>query len=64
MSDLIQQMSKSDEWQDFLSNKSNKFQLTNLISGYLLEKASVSKEIYVTKRHFCYSKKLHSTIPL
>ena len=30
ISDLNQQSPKSDEWQDFLSNHNNKFQLTNL----------------------------------
>ena len=55
-------MPKRDEWQDFLSNHNNKFQFTNLISDYLLEKASFSKDIYVTKGQFCYSKKLHATI--
>ena len=40
----------------------NKFQLTNLKSDHLLEKASFSKDIYVTKGQFCYSKKLHATI--
>ena len=55
-------MPKSDESQDFLSNHNNKFQLTNIISDYLLEKASFSKDMYVTKGQFCYSKKLHGTI--
>ena len=36
MSDLSQQLPKSDEWRDFISNHNNKFQLTNLISDYLL----------------------------
>ena len=55
-------MTKSDEWQDFLSNHNDKFQLANLISDYLLEKASFSKDIYVTTGQFCYSEKLHATI--
>ena len=62
MSDLSQQLPKSDEWRDFISNHNNKFQLTNLISDYLLQKASVSKDIYVTKGQFFYSKKLQSNI--
>ena len=37
-----QQLPKSNEWQDFLYN--------HLISDDLLEKATVSKDIYVTKR--------------
>ena len=45
ISDLSQQFPKSDECQDFLSNNNNKFQLTNLISDYLLEKASFSEDI-------------------
>ena len=47
ISDLSQQLPKSDEWQDFLSNHNNKFQLDNLMSDYLLEKASFSKDIYI-----------------
>ena len=31
LSDLSQQLPKSDELQDFLSSQNNKFQLTNLI---------------------------------
>ena len=62
ISDLSQHLPKSDEWQDFLSNHNNKFQLNNLMSDYLLEKASFSKDIYVKKGQFCYSKKLHATI--
>ena len=46
----------------FLFNQSTEFQLTNSISDYLLEKASVSKDIFVTKGQICYSEKLHSTI--
>ena len=36
ISDLSQQLPKSDKWQDFLSNynNNNKFQLVNLISPY------------------------------
>ena len=61
-SDLSQQLPKSDKWQDFLSSHNNKFQLTNLVSDYLLEKASFSEDIYLTKGQFCYSKKIHATI--
>ena len=49
-----QQLPKSNEWQDFLYN--------HLISDDLLEKATVSKDIYVTKRQFWYSK--NSILPL
>ena len=62
ISDLRQQLPKSGEWQDFLSNHSN-FHLTNLISDYLLEKASFSKDIYVFKGQFCYLKK-NTILPL
>ena len=59
---LSQQLLKSDEWQDFLSNHNNKFQRTNLISDYILEKVLFSNDIYVTTGQFCYSKKVHAII--
>ena len=54
MSDLSQQLPKSDEWQDFLSNRHNSFNSNNFISNQVLEKASVLKGIHVTKRQFCH----------
>ena len=36
--------------------------VNNLIPDYLLEEPSISKDTYVTKGQFCYSKKLHSTM--
>ena len=39
-----QQLPKSNEWQDFLYN--------HLISDGVLEKATVSKDIYATKGQF------------
>ena len=62
ISDLSQQLPKSDESQDVLSNHNNKFQLNNLISDYLLDTASVSKDIYVLKDSFIIQK--NSTLPL
>ena len=52
ISGLIQQLAKIDEWQDFLSSQNEKFQVIDL-SDYLLEKASLSKDIYVSKEQFC-----------
>ena len=62
ISDLSQQLPKSDESQDVLSNHNNKFQLNNLISDYLLDTVSVSKDIYVLKDSFAIQK--NSTLPL
>lgn len=45
-----------------LFNHHNKFLLTNLILDSLLEKASFSNDLYLTKRQFCYQQKLYSTI--
>ena len=55
-------MPKSDEWKELLFNHHYKFLLTNLILDSLLEKASFSNYLYLTKRQFCYQQKLHSTI--
>ena len=63
ISDLSLQLPKNDEWQNFISSHNNKFQLTKLISDYLLEKTSFSQGLYVTEGQLSViKKKLHATI--
>ena len=58
ISDLSQQLPKVEEsqLQEFLSSQNNKFRITNLTADYFLEKASLSKEIYITKGQHCCEK--------
>ena len=45
--------------QKVMNGKTSNSIIISLISDYLLEKASVLKDIYVGTGHFCYSEKIH-----
>ena len=57
ISNLNQILPKLNEWQDFLTNDTNKYQIFNLLAD-LFTSADIStrKIIYVTKEKFCYEK--------
>ena len=53
ITDLSQKLPQSNEWADFLTNDSNKLQLTHLLADHLIQ-CDIGKEIFVTKGEKCY----------
>ena len=57
ISNLNQMLPKLNEWQDFLTNDKNKFQICNLLADYFTSAdITTRKTIYVTKERLCYMK--------
>ena len=52
---LDQQLPQLKEWNDFLTNESNKLQLTQLLADFRLsDESTLGRDVYVTKGHVCY----------
>lgn len=60
IADLSQKLPKISEWGDFLSNRRNKYQLTQLIAEFLIsDKSMFPKNLFVTKGKYCYYKEFN-----
>lgn len=54
ITDLGQRLPKLQDWNDFLTNDSNKMQLTHLLADFILSGESmIGEDIYVTKGNHC-----------
>ena len=55
MSSLSQQLPKLSDWNDFLTNDVNEFQLTQLLAEFMLSmETRLEKEVYVMKENQCW----------
>ena len=62
ISNLMQVLPKPKEWQDFLLNKSNKYQLCCLLANlFTSQKIDTNKNIYITKGKNCFMKNLNES---
>ncbi len=54
VADLGQRLPKLHEWNDFLSNDTNKMQITHLLADYIASgESAIRKDVYVTKGSHC-----------
>jgi len=52
---LDQQLPQVSEWNDFLTNDSNKLQLTQHLADFILsDESTLGRDVFVTKGHMCY----------
>ena len=51
---LYQQLPQVSEWNDFLTNESNKLQLTQYLADFILSHESTIRDVFVIKGHMCY----------
>ena len=62
ISNLNQVLPEPKEWKDFLSNKSNKYQLCYLLADHFTSQTiDTNKNIYVTKGKICFMKNLNQS---
>ena len=59
INNLDQQLPPTTEWDDFLQNDNNKFQIVNLIAEYIKTGNVMEKDVYVNQGSKCFFKRLN-----